>query len=620
MRKRISAVLAAILLILTLTPALAGSGDVNGDGRFDEEDANDLANYLVNDDVEINTIIADLDTDGHVGLSDLMTIHRLLASGERPGDGKVKATTKVYGQSAMGRDLECTIIEPERYDRTVLAVFAMHGFEGFYDRDGQTLVDAANAIIEYFEAQDTMYGCRLIVVPCANPDGLEDGTSAKDFGHNNKRGINLNRDFDVAYESYPRGENHTPHPFSAPESCALRDLVLKYTPDVVLDFHGFDSYTIGDSELSVVFEEEMDRIHLINFNSKYHGNFAFWAREQGAMSLMVYMPDPDFSQQKLIRAMERIVAHNYPEKNGRYALDPVFAAFENLSCYALDFSNIKTYVDMNGAETGYISGQKDWTILEQIYDNRWARVRYPIKEGFKIGYAYFGAYVDDEMRIEPLEVPGGRARNIPVYTRQRLNYQWDSIDRDATFYVVAETEEALQVIYPSKDTWKMGWIRPNSIDRSTCKAYHYGPDGSDETAEEKRSYTATLFAAGVQIDGGQAFDLPVYVEAEAMASLRLWVEYDGEAIELYGVDDGGTMTGFVQGDNMEADPYKVMWVRSEGADEPLDGKLVTFHFRARPTTKQQETPLLVYAKSGDALTSNLERVKITLAPYEGGKD
>ncbi len=605
MRKRISWLMVVFLLILVVSEAFAGSGDVNGDGSFDEGDAVSLGAYLVGDDVEINTIIADVNSDGSVGLSDLMTLERLLASGERPGDGQVTSHQVVYGKSVMGRDLVCTIIEPERYERTVLAVFAMHGYEGFYDKDGQTLVDAANEIIEYFKGQDTMYGCRLMVVACANPDGLEDGNSFYGFGHDNKQGVDINDNFDV----------NRP----APETQALMNLVTEYKPDVVLDFHGFDYYTVGSSELAVVFSEEMGRSHQIIFTSKHKGTFTFWAQEQGAKALMVYLPDPDFSRKNLTQAIERVVAHSYPEKNGVYTVDPVFAELGDIYCFALDTYNIRTYSDINGAETGYISGKKDWVVLEEIYENGWARVRYPIKEGYKIGYAYVGAFVDSAMRIDPLVSEGDRGRNIPVYTRNNLNYQWELIDRRSTFYVVARSENALQVVYPSQKGLRMGWIKDNAIDVDSLAAYNYSGE-EDGEREEKKTYNATLYAAGVQIDGGQAFDLPVYVEADNLASLRLWVEYDGEAIELYAVDDGGTMTGFVRGEDLAANPYRVMWVNSEGDSEARDGLLVTFHFRARPTTREQETPLLVYARSGDALTDGLDRVKITLAPYEGNKE
>ena len=606
--------LAMLLAWAVFSCALAGSGDINGDGLFDEKDSETLREYLVGNIEEINSVVADIDQDGSVGLSGLVTLERYLLSGDRPGDGVVTSREIVYGTSVMGRDLTCTIIEPERVERTVLAVFAIHGFEDAYDHDGEALKALAERLISHFEAQDTMYGTRLMIVPCANPDGMIDGNSAEGFGRGNRYGININANFDASHKPERLGRNYTQQPFSAPESRGLRDLVNTWKPDVVVDVHGWNSYTYGDSELASIFREEMDKPHNANFDSKQHGAFTLWAHNQGAQALKVEITQGELENTNIVRCFERIVAHNYAEDSGSFTPDSRYADLKETSGYALKRENITTYIDMNGTEYGYISGTNDRCVIERIYDNGWMRVRYPIKEGEKIAYCRSDAFLDPDEAIDPLEAWNGR-KYIPVYARSDKKWRIDSIAPDRTYYAIAETEDAYMVTYPAENNrgWRFGWCDRNQV--VLAEQNHTITITTSAEEKPKQQYTGTLLAAGVQIDGGQAFDLPIYVQAEDMTALRLWIEYDDGALELIGAEDGGTMQGFTTGNEPGQSPYLILWTDSAAGETKLDGKLVTLHFRARPTSSEQETPLLVYAKTGDALTSGLDNIKITLAPY-----
>ncbi len=610
LEKRYLGSIVTILLSCVLTFAMAGSGDINGDGAFDNLDAAALRDYLTGNLESVNTVVADLDTDGTVSMSDLMVLERLLVSGERPGDGIVSRRDVVFGQSQLNRDLVVTIIEPERYDRTVLLVFAVHGMIE-EPHDGQILVDAANRVIEHFESQDTMFGCRLLVVACANPDGVMDGTSATSFGRCNKRRVDINSNFPVAHIHNRLGPYFSQNPFSEKETCALRDLVLEYKPDVVIDFDGWDRYTMGDSEIAQVFSEEFYKSHSANFDSKQHGAFTLWAHSQGAKALRAFLTKEECEGDTLLHAMDRIVAHNYSEEIAEP--DPRFEKLPEFSGYALEREKILTYVDIGGAQIGYISGRNDRCVIERIYNNGWVRVRYPIKEGEKIAYCLLSAFFDKEALMNPVNFEEAKIYT-PVYSRYNMYTRLEGIRRIEDALVISQTDDAYQVIYPNDktDEWRMGWVSKKRVTVASS-------DDSDETGaqqeEVKKTYTGKLLAAGVQIDGGQAFDLPIYVQADTMTALRLWIEYDTGALELVGVDDGGTMKGFSMGNLSDVSPYRILWADSEAGETRQDGKLVTLHFRARPTSQEQETPLLVYAKTGDALTENLERVKISLEPY-----
>ena len=132
-----------------------------------------------------------------------------------------------------------------------------------------------------------MYDCRLLIIPCANPDGIAEGVTKDGFGRCNADGVDLNRDFDANHVVKPKGRNYTPYPFSAPESRALRDLVWASNPDVVVDFHGWLNYTIGSSDLAEVFSLHTGLYQQKELSTSATGYFAYWAQLQGAEAILV---------------------------------------------------------------------------------------------------------------------------------------------------------------------------------------------------------------------------------------------------------------------------------------------------------------------------------------------
>lgn len=221
-----------------------------------------------------------------------------------------------YGVSELGKSLIYYSLAPEIYTKTVLLNFAIHGYEDNYPKDGEVLVDIANSLIEYYASNiDKLGETRLIVIPCANPDGLYDGTTNNGFGRCNANGVDLNRDFDAEHIVYTNSRNKTSAPFSASESCALRDLVIDINkpmlglddnPNIVIDFHGWLNTTIGDDSLAQIFKDNLDLSHQTKFNNKCHGYFAYWAHLQGMESLLVEFKDENIPFDKLIIAIDDI--------------------------------------------------------------------------------------------------------------------------------------------------------------------------------------------------------------------------------------------------------------------------------------------------------------------------
>lgn len=157
------------------------------------------------------------------------------------------AVTHTYGQSYLGRDLTAYIFNPNG-DKTILLIFAVHAFEGGSFRDGMALTACAQQLRAYYTLHpEDLNDWRLVLVPCANPDGLYEGVNelyggAGAFGRCTYDHVDINRDW---------------HSFQAAETRALRDLMNNYPPDICIDFHGWLDTAIGDPEYAEIFQQEL---------------------------------------------------------------------------------------------------------------------------------------------------------------------------------------------------------------------------------------------------------------------------------------------------------------------------------------------------------------------------
>jgi len=211
-------------------------------------------------------------------------------------EGKNRIEYNVIGNSSRGNIIHNVIITPKNYDRTMLITFAVHGFDGAWDKDGASLVQIANNIIREFSTYpEELQTTRLVVVPCVNPDGIWYGQSENGIGRCNGQGIDINRDFDYYWQYSSDSKYHTGSaPFSTPEARILRDLVLKEKPDIILDFHGWSNCTYGDVELSNYFNK---KFNMNNLNPKSQDkiylpqHFVGWGSQYGRAVLVEY-PNP----------------------------------------------------------------------------------------------------------------------------------------------------------------------------------------------------------------------------------------------------------------------------------------------------------------------------------------
>lgn len=383
------------------------------------------------------------------------------------GSSTVCSTFK-YGESELGRELICYSIKPLEYDRTILMNFAIHGFEDEYDHDSTVLTDTAMELIEYYSGIDDLNNCQLLIIPCANPDGQIEGTTNNGFGRCNALGIDLNRDFDANYSPNSNARYYTEYAFSAAESRALRDLCLEYEPDIVLDFHGWLNYTIGDSELAEVFYAEMGLKHHVSFTStNASGYFANWAHQNGAYGLLVEFTSSDsISIDGLKNAVNRLINNDFDNGTGKYKTDSVYSKYDNINCYTISLDRVTTYADINIPfnTVSYIDGSSDLCTIKKVYENGWVKVEYPVSSGKKTAYAYLSDFIDSPIAHYNTNV----SANQTVYRRMDLSETLGTVYPTDEITVVGRSGETVQVLYPlDNGGYKLGWISSELVSGKT---------------------------------------------------------------------------------------------------------------------------------------------------------
>lgn len=215
---------------------------------------------------------------------------------ESPPNPAGESTLLVYGKSGLNRQLTAYRINSGEtaQPRKIMCVFAIHGFEDAWYRDGEELVKIAQGVIDYFQAhRSELKGYELLIVPCANPDGVYEGWTCEGPGRCQlSLGVDMNMDFDYRFKVRKNTRNLTGEkPFSSPESAALRDLVLKERPDLVIDFQGWVDSAAGDPAVSQVFHRDLG-VQVDPWEKViYPGFFIGWAAKHGKAVLVEY-PNP----------------------------------------------------------------------------------------------------------------------------------------------------------------------------------------------------------------------------------------------------------------------------------------------------------------------------------------
>ena len=148
-----------------------------------------------------------------------------LAAGSAAADDvalPVTTTREVVGTSVLGLPMTVIHRTTEGASRRVLVIGSIHGDE----RAGLRVVRALRDRVDLPDQLD------LWLAPTVNPDG-----TAADR-RTNAHGVDLNRNFPYNWHTSGRGDTWSgPRPLSEPESVALRDLVRRVDPWLVVTFH-----------------------------------------------------------------------------------------------------------------------------------------------------------------------------------------------------------------------------------------------------------------------------------------------------------------------------------------------------------------------------------------------
>jgi Zinc carboxypeptidase/N-acetylmuramoyl-L-alanine amidase len=129
-----------------------------------------------------------------------------------------------FGHSVRGTELDAVRLGDPNAARKALVVGSIHGNEP----EGQEIVHVLKHRYRHLR------GVELWVVESVNPDGVQAGT------RQNARGVDLNRNFSYNWRggaSRSSGEYPGPHPFSEPESRAVRRLAKRVRPRVTIWYH-----------------------------------------------------------------------------------------------------------------------------------------------------------------------------------------------------------------------------------------------------------------------------------------------------------------------------------------------------------------------------------------------
>lgn len=149
----------------------------------------------------------------------LATVFGVFVPAARAADGRI-----TFGHSVHGKKLVAVRVGDPDARRTGLVVGSIHGDE----TEGHEIVRVLRR--RYQDAQHV----QLWVVKTVNPDGV--AANARKNAH----GVDLNRNFSYRWEggvSKSSGYYPGPHPFSEPETRAVRRLVKRIRPNVTIWYH-----------------------------------------------------------------------------------------------------------------------------------------------------------------------------------------------------------------------------------------------------------------------------------------------------------------------------------------------------------------------------------------------
>ena len=206
-----------------------------------------------------------------------------------------RASKVVIGHSVLGRRVTAYRVGDRDATRKALIVGNIHGDEPEGIRVTRTIRRTMRGL----------HGIDLWVIDTVNPDGLAMRR------RQNARGVDLNRNFGTGWErTGPRGSGYYagPRPFSAPESKAVRDLVLRLQPAVTVWYHQPFGYVIppdsaGDAAIARDYARLTNNAVRTPRGVRYTGTATMWenATVPDSTAFVVELPGYRLPQRTIAR-------------------------------------------------------------------------------------------------------------------------------------------------------------------------------------------------------------------------------------------------------------------------------------------------------------------------------
>lgn len=131
----------------------------------------------------------------------------------------------VYGKSVKGRHLIAYALGK---GPNVTMIFG-----AFHGNEPATPVVVEKLLTYLRKNPGQWYGCRVVLAPCVNPDGLHNGMRT------NAHHVDINRNFPGTWHRHTAKSRYSPgsSPASEPETKAVIDLINAYHPQKIISLH-----------------------------------------------------------------------------------------------------------------------------------------------------------------------------------------------------------------------------------------------------------------------------------------------------------------------------------------------------------------------------------------------
>lgn len=246
------------------------------------------------------------------------------------------AEKTVYGTSGAGRDLTAYTIGDG--GRHLLMTFAVHGWEDAWASDGYALTLSAYRLLkdldEHYD-ELRVNDWTVTIVPCANPDGLLDGTSEDGVGRRTayrfdadgdliQPGIDMNRSFETGFRALTSDRNFTGDtPLGSPEAQALRDLMAETaggSQDVFIDVHGWYQQVVTNESTNLPTAALLAAFPENTYTYAYGTGFiARYADTLGYEACLFELP--------AVSSMNDFLTAKYPERLSQGVLDMLTGSY-----------------------------------------------------------------------------------------------------------------------------------------------------------------------------------------------------------------------------------------------------------------------------------------------------